>query len=53
LLTQSIDSNSIGLSNLPKYSSFDSKFVTLNNIIENQLAKIEDNDFLVRNFNRI
>jgi hypothetical protein len=41
------------LSNLPEGSYFESKFFSLNNAIENQLAKIEDNDFLVRNFNRI
>jgi hypothetical protein len=47
------NSNLTELLNLPKSSYFDLNFSTLSNIIENQFTKMEDNEFLVRNINRI
>jgi hypothetical protein len=39
--------------NFPKSSYFDRNFSTLSSIIKNQFAKMEENEFLIRNFNRI
>jgi hypothetical protein len=50
---QIINSNSTVLLNLPKLSYFDFNFSSLNNKIGNQFAKLDGNEFLVRNFNRI
>jgi hypothetical protein len=50
---QAINAESEVLFNFPNLSYFDLNFSSLENKMENQFAKIEDNEFLVRNFNRI